>query len=150
MIVGASFMLSTIERVLKLAVTKWTDFAVHSKDCAEITHESVVLPNFLGDRPLSFIRRWNTVIALQYALDRIGRSLGVDAFEWQQYIMEQFQGGNDALEEHLLSELNDLASLEFMAKVYARGELERGKKSPLQETQDLTNSRIGWGARAAQ
>jgi|GEM_PF-7131855 len=125
MLFGAAAMLATFERVLKLAVSKWSDFARQSGDGQNITEGTVALHEYLSERPIFFIRRWNNMIALQAVLTRLGSALSVDAWEWAPYVMEKARGMTEAMEEHAVGNLNSLATPEFMAKVFARARLNR-------------------------
>lgn len=120
MLFGASAMLATIERVLKLSVSKWSEFAHESSDGEELTTRSIVMEQYLKDRPLFFVRRWNTLIALGAVLERLGKARAEDALAWQEYVVGKTQGLVEVLEEYLFRELNALATLQFIAKVAAR------------------------------
>lgn len=120
---GASATLGSIERVLKLSVSKWSNFARESSDSKELTRESIVLEQFVEDRPLFYVRRWNTSLAVTAALERLGRARNEDAMIWLKYVVEKMQGFVEALDEYLIRELNKLATLEFIAKVYARAQI---------------------------
>jgi hypothetical protein len=120
---GASAMLASAERVLKLSVSKWTEFARESSDGQELTDRSVVLEQFVSDRPLAYLRRWNTMLAINAVLERLGKTRAEDAFQWQTYVVEKAQGLIEALDEYLVVELNALATPEFIAKVFARAKL---------------------------
>jgi hypothetical protein len=126
MLFGAGMMLSTFERVLKLAVSKWQNFAGESSDGEVAAESALMLADFISERPLFFARRWNCIVALQAVLSRLGTALSVDAFEWQPYVMAKSQGMVEALEEHAVGELNSMATLEFIAKVIARSKQVRG------------------------
>jgi hypothetical protein len=122
---GASSTLALIERSLKMASAKWSEFAEATGDGTGATPDSLELPSYLENRRLFYIRRWNTITALQPVLKHISSTLGEDAFSWQEYIIEKFSGLNEALEEQLVSELNGTANLEFLGRVLARAQIHR-------------------------
>lgn len=117
---GASGMLAAFERVLKLSASKWSEFARESSDGKELTTSSIFMEQHLQDRPLFYVRRWNTLIAINTVLERIGNARREDALVWQDYVIEKAQGLVEALEEYLVREYNYLATPEFIAKVFAR------------------------------
>lgn len=117
---GASAMLASLERVLKLSVSKWNEFATESSDGEALTPRSIVMQQYLSDRPSFYLRRWNTLIALDAVLKRLGRARAEDAFKWQEYVIVKTQGLIEALEEYLVHEFNAIATHEFIAKVAAR------------------------------
>jgi hypothetical protein len=122
---GASEMLATIERTLKLAALKWTTFARATGDGAQLTDESLHLADFVNERPMATLRRWHTILALQRCLSEVGSALDVDAYEWQEYIIEKFSGMKSVLQEYLLGQINAMAVPEFVAKVFARANVHR-------------------------
>jgi hypothetical protein len=125
---GASTMLAQTERFLKQSTVKWMEFARATADCAELPEEALDLPDFFKERAMFLVRRWNCALALQSTLTRLGTALNVDAFKWQEYIIEKFSGMNETLEEHTLQGLNALSTPEFIAKLYARGQFLRTSK----------------------
>ena len=85
---------------------------------------------------------------MQYAVKDIGQALNVDGFKWQEYVIAKMSGMDEALEEHMITELNGLATLEFMAKVFARGRVDRDKGMSEAAVRALANRRVGWGSEA--
>ncbi|WP_157296937.1 hypothetical protein [Paractinoplanes globisporus] len=122
---GASAALATIERGLKLATSKWAAFARATGDGREIVNDAVVLPDYLTERPAFTVRRWNGLLALQAVLKALGAELHVDAYAWQDYILAKCAVVDEAVERYLIGGLNELASLEFLAKVFSRAHLHR-------------------------
>ncbi len=120
MLFGASAMLAIFERVLKLSVSKWSEFARLSSDGKELTTQSIGAENYLQDRPLFHVRRWNTLIAIGAVLERLGEARGEDALVWEEYVIMKTQGLIEAFEEYLVGGYNSLANPEFVAKVFAR------------------------------
>ena len=99
LLIGASEVLSISERVLKLSVSKWTEFARESSDGRELTASSIDLKQYVSDRPLFHMRRWNTATAVAQVLHRIGRDRGEDAFAWAEYVGAKTRGVVEAAEE---------------------------------------------------
>ena len=117
---GASSMLAIMERVLKISVSKWSEFARESSDGEILCENAIVMDQYLRDRPLFYLRRWNTLIALNASLERRGQARGEDAFAWQGYVIGKTKGLIESLDEYLGRELNALATSQFLAKVFAR------------------------------
>jgi hypothetical protein len=123
MLFGASALLAALERMLKLSVSKWTEFARESSDGAELTTRSIAMEQYLRDRPLFYVRRWNTMIAIGQVLERLGKARAEDALAWQEYVVVKTQGLIEALEEYLVREHNALATIKFIAKVASRAQV---------------------------
>jgi len=81
MLFGAGMMLSPLEGVLKPAASKWFDFARESSDCQNVAEPALMGAGFMSERPLFFPRSWNSILALQDMLRRLGTALSVGAFE---------------------------------------------------------------------
>jgi hypothetical protein len=124
---GAGVALATIERGLKLATSKWAAFARATDDGREIGHDAVVLSEYLTERPAFTVRRWNTLLALQATLKQLGTEQHVDAYAWHDYILAKSAAHYVAVERYVIGGLNELSTLEFMAKVFSRAHYHRSR-----------------------
>jgi hypothetical protein len=88
-------------------------------------------------------------VGLQYALKRLSQALNTDGYAWQDYVIAKLRGVDEALYEHALTELNRLATPEFMAKVFARASRTRDEAKSEAEVRVLVNRLVGWGLTVA-
>jgi hypothetical protein len=89
--------------------------------------DAVVLPDYLTERPSFSVRRWNTFYALQTVLTRLGNELQVDAHAWHDYVLAKCAPFTADAEVYLIEGLNELATPEFLAKVFALANLHRSR-----------------------
>jgi hypothetical protein len=93
------------------------------------------------------IRRWNTELALQRVLTDVGPGLGIDAFKYQEQILECFSAANSTWDELITRDFSFFFGAEGLSKVFARVSLLKNDRK-MSETQALEHSAslLGWGA----
>lgn len=149
MSVLASQLLGSLEGNLNIGVRLLSEICERTAGLSRLDNLDIagIRERMKAETPRFLIRRWNTVLSLQRVLKDVGPSLGVDAFEFQEQILECFSVANSTWDELITKDFNFFFSPEGLAKIFARVNLlKNDRKMSERQALDYSASALGWGA----
>jgi hypothetical protein len=145
----ASNLLASLESNLNLGTKSLLQVCEQTSGFIDVSKfEPLILDEYVkAVKPQLMIRKWNTMISLQLVLKEVGPALGIDAYSYQEQIVDAYNASVETWNETVMRNFGSLFTSEFFAKIFARASyLKNDRGMSEEEAIKFSGRLLGWGA----